>query len=126
MINAVWGFRVGNNSGPTVENLTPWPKGVSGNPAGRPKGSRSRQSIYKQWLEITPEGADKENADMVAIAMIEKAKAGDVNAAKEVFDSGYGKTADVIDHKSSDKSMSPAASRLADFLSRKKPDASQA
>lgn len=106
--------------------LPPWPKGVSGNPAGRPKGSRNRQSIFQQWLEFVPEGSDLPNVDLLVKAVIQKATTGDIAAAKEALDSGYGKTADVIDHKSSDKSMSPAASRLADFLSRKKPDVSEA
>lgn len=105
-----------------------WQPGFCPNPKGRPKGARNRQSIYKQWLEVDPNGDGKENADMIAIAMIEKAKAGDVGAAKEVFDSGYGKQAEsfAVDHTSKGESITPATSRLADFLLRKKSDAGEA
>jgi len=33
------------------QNLTPWTKGKSGNPAGRKKGSRNRASIIRDFME---------------------------------------------------------------------------
>lgn len=104
---------------------TQFKSGVSGNPNGRPKGVKNRSTIVREILELEhPTGGTYEYVATKAVA--DKAVGGDVNAWDKLMDSGYGKTADVIDHKSSDKSMSPAASRLADFLSRKKPDANEA
>ena len=40
-----------HNSG--IQNLTPWPKGVSGNPGGRPK-SKPISEAYKRIGEMTP------------------------------------------------------------------------
>ena len=34
------------------DNLIPFQKGESGNPNGRPKGSRNRSTIVRQWLEV--------------------------------------------------------------------------
>ena len=33
------------------ENLIPYKKGQSGNPNGRPKGSKNRSTIAKKWLQ---------------------------------------------------------------------------
>jgi hypothetical protein len=52
------GYDVAQNSGETVagrvENLKPWPKGVSGNPAGRPKNDISVE-IARAVFENNPE-----------------------------------------------------------------------
>ena len=37
------------------DNLIPFQKGESGNPNGRPKGSRNRATIVRQWLEVNRE-----------------------------------------------------------------------
>ncbi len=35
------------------QNLRPsWPKGVSGNPKGKPKGPRNRSTIIREMLEL--------------------------------------------------------------------------
>ena len=34
------------------DNLKPFKKGQSGNPKGRPKGSKNRSTIIKKWLEV--------------------------------------------------------------------------
>jgi len=35
------------------DNLKPnWEQGESGNPNGRPKGSKNRSTIAKKWLEV--------------------------------------------------------------------------
>ena len=74
-------------------------KGESGNPAGRPVGARNRSTIVKQWLEvkkraknpISNKEEELEIQDMMVLALINKALKGDVNAFKELMDSGYGK-----------------------------------
>jgi len=66
---------------------------------GRPKGSRNRSTIAKQWLEvsqkiknpITGKEENLEQQDIMTLALIKKARNGDVSAYKELMDSAYGK-----------------------------------
>ena len=75
-----------------------WEKGESGNPAGRPKGSKNRSTIARQWLEVnqslknplTGEQETMSQEDLMTLALIKKAREGDVNAYKALMDSGYG------------------------------------
>ena len=80
-------------------NLRPaWGKGESGNPAGRPKGTKNRSTIARQWLEVNqslknPLTGEKEimsQEDLMTLALIKKAREGDVSAYKALMDSGYG------------------------------------
>ena len=72
--------------------------GESGNPTGRPKGSKNRKTIARIYLaylqeEVSPLTGIKEllsNEDMITLALIHKAKKGDVNAYKALMDSAYG------------------------------------
>lgn len=58
----------------TKDNLAPpWPKGTSGNPSGRAKGSMSLMPLIRKLLA---EGDGKE-AEKVARAALDKAKEGD-------------------------------------------------
>lgn len=73
-------------------------KGESGNPNGRPKGSKNRSTIARQWLEVNQNlknpltGANEtmSQEDLMTLALIKKARDGDVNAYKALMDSGYG------------------------------------
>jgi len=73
-------------------------KGESGNPNGRPKGSKNRSTIARQWLEvnqssknpITGVNETMSQEDLMTLALIKKAREGDVNAYKALMDSGYG------------------------------------
>ncbi len=66
---------------------------------GRPKGSRNRTTIVKDWLEtsykfknpITDIEEDILFVDQITIAQIDKARKGDTAAYKELMDAGYGK-----------------------------------
>ena len=90
---------------PNPENLTTPEKGEVRNPDGRPKGSRNRSTIVREWLEVTqklknPITGDNEElsqADMITLALISKARKGDVAAFKELMDSGFGKVKDVVE-----------------------------
>jgi hypothetical protein len=88
------------------DNLKPaWNKGESGNPAGRPKGSRNRSTIAKHWLEVNQSlknpltGIEEtmSQEDLMTLALIKKAREGDVNAYKALMDSGYGSPIQQID-----------------------------
>ena len=80
------------------DNLKNWPKGVSGNPKGRPKGSKNRATIVKKWMEAAKDVKNPINGfteklsqeDMLTLAMISKGLKGDVGAYKAVMDSLYG------------------------------------
>ena len=87
------------------ENLKPFKKGESGNPNGRPKGTRSRSTIVREWLEcsevmtnpITGEKETLQQSDIITLALIKKARKGDVQAFKELMDSGFGRTVQEIE-----------------------------
>lgn len=80
------------------ENLIPYKKGQSGNPNGRPKGSKNRSTIAKKWLQamqeaknpLTLESEELSQEDLITLALLKKAADGDVNAYKALMDSGYG------------------------------------
>ena len=73
-------------------------KGESGNPNGRPKGAKNRSTIARYWLEVnqhlknplTGESETLSQEDLMTLALIKKAREGDVNAYKALMDSGYG------------------------------------
>jgi len=81
-----------------LDNLKPFEQGESGNPNGRPKGSRNRSTIARKWLEVnqslknplTGENETMSQEDLMTLALIKKARDGDTNAYKALMDSGYG------------------------------------
>jgi len=81
-------------------------KGQSGNPNGRPKLPDLSEAIAK----VLAEEKDGMTAlDAILAALRAKAAKGDVRAAQELLDRGFGKSKHLmdVDIKSSDGSMSP-------------------
>jgi capsid portal protein len=86
-------------------NLIPAKKGEVRNPNGRPKGTRNRSTIVREWLEvqqsvknpITGEQEVLEQQDIMTLALIKKAREGDVNAYRELMDSAHGKQTNQIE-----------------------------
>ena len=79
--------------------------GQSGNPNGRPPGSRNRATLLKKWL-LTPikienpetkEEIDCTLEDKIALALIQKAIKGNVAAIREIQDTLYGKIKETIE-----------------------------
>ena len=83
---------------PNEKNLIPAQKGEVRNPNGRPKGAKNRSTIARQWLEVnqslknplTGEQETMSQEDLMTLALIKKAREGDVAAYKALMDSGYG------------------------------------
>lgn len=89
------------------ENLKPWQAGQSGNPAGKPKGTRNRATVIREileqaavdafspqlstYFEAHPEQKPKTIQDQMALAIAVKALHGDVAAFKELMDGVHGK-----------------------------------
>lgn len=80
------------------QNLKPWKKGQSGNPSGKPKGTRNRSTIIRELLEAKAIDGDGQIADQLTRALIKKAAEGDVGAFRELFDSAYGKNTDRVEN----------------------------
>lgn len=71
------------------------PENIGG---GRPKGTKNRSTILKRWLEVQiKDGLTVE--DEVILALIKKAKQGDVQAIKEIQDTLHGKIIDKTEVK---------------------------
>ena len=96
-----------------IDNLNTFKKGVSGNPSGRPKGSLNRKTVAREYLaflqeEVNPLTGIKEllsNEDMITLALIHKAKKGDVNAYKGLMDSAYGAVKQSLELTESEQPM---------------------
>lgn len=80
------------------ENLIRYKKGQSGNPKGRPKGSKNRSCVAKKWLSVeqdlknplTSEMETMSQEDLMTLALIKKARDGDATAYQKLLDSAYG------------------------------------
>lgn len=91
------------------DNLKPFAEGQSGNPKGRPKGSRNRSTIAKIWLSASQvqknpiSGKDEEltQEDIITLQQINKARKGDTQAYKALLDSAYGAPKQEVEHAGS-------------------------
>lgn len=80
------------------QNLIPYKKGQSGNPAGKPKGTRNRSTIARAWLDveekfknpITGEIETLKQEDIITLSQIRKARNGDPSAYNAIMNSAYG------------------------------------
>lgn len=81
--------------------------------SGRPKGLRNRSTIVREWLEatykkvnpITGQNEILQIQDHLVISLIGKALKGDVQAFRELFDSGHGKVSELLDVTSKGESI---------------------
>ena len=69
----------------------PFPPGVSGNPDGRPKKDKQFAQFVQQYLEEHDEVEHQPRNIVLLKALYEEGKKGNVVAAREVLDRGYGK-----------------------------------
>lgn len=94
--------------GGAPENMRPAKKGEVRNPKGRPKGSLNRTTLIKKWIEvsesiknpITGKMQQLTQADIMTLALIKKARQGDVQAFRELMDGAFGKITEQVDHTS--------------------------
>jgi len=71
--------------------LKPWPKGVSGNPGGRPKKKAITEELDRLLEEESPNGDGKTWAVIIAEALLKQAAKGDVRAITELANRIEGK-----------------------------------
>lgn len=101
------------------ENLIPYQKGQSGNPKGRPKGSKNRSTIAKKWLSVeqnqknplTNKDEDMSQEDLITLALIKKARKGDVQAYQKLLDSAYGAPVQQIEQTNIEQPLFPDVSK---------------
>ena len=101
------------------ENLIPYQKGQSGNPKGRPVGSKNRSTIAKKWLSVeqnqknplTNKDEDMSQEDLITLALIKKARKGDVQAYQKLLDSAYGAPVQQIEQTNIEQPLFPDVSK---------------
>lgn len=81
-----------------------FPKGVSGNPNGRPRLTRLTEALREQLAEINPDAGEQTIAEEIAKTLIKLALSGDVQAIKEIGNrtEGLPKQAVDLDLKTND------------------------
>jgi hypothetical protein len=82
---------------------------------GRNKGSKNRSTIARRWLEVnqslknplTGEQETMSQEDLMTLALIKKAREGDVTAYKALMDSGYGAPLQQIEQTNIEQPLFP-------------------
>lgn len=82
-------------------------KGESGNPNGRPKGSKNRATVARYWLEVTEKAKNPitgeieelSQEDLITLAQIKKGRGGDTPAYNALNDRAYGKPKQYVETK---------------------------
>ena len=81
--------------------------GVSGNPAGKPPGTRHMSTLLEDAIKKVATDRGEPHDILIVRALIEQAKKGDVKAIREVFDRLEGKPVQTIDAKVTAKTDNP-------------------
>jgi hypothetical protein len=82
----------------SLANLTPFPKGTSGNPAGRPKSITLSEAFRRQLSQPVPNDPHGRTfAEVIALRVCVAAAQGDVSAARELGDRTEGKPKQSVD-----------------------------
>jgi hypothetical protein len=74
-----------------------FPKGISGNPNGRPKLTKLTNALREQLAEIAPDAPEETIAEQIAKTLIKLALSGDVQAIKEIGNRTEGLPKQAID-----------------------------
>ena len=72
-------------------NLKPWPKGVSGNPGGRPRKKHITEELERLLAQEAPNRKGQTWASVIAEALLVQASKGDVRAISELANRVEGK-----------------------------------
>jgi len=76
-----------------IESLKPFPKGVSGNPNGRPKGRKNFQTLFYEAIEVLAKQNGK-TPDELELEIVQKgiasARKGDYKFYKDLLDRLHG------------------------------------
>ena len=75
-----------------IQNLKPWPKGVSGNPGGRPKKRLISDELERLLQEEAPDAGGNTCAAVMAEALLSRALKGDLRAIAEITNRVEGKS----------------------------------
>lgn len=100
----------------SLANLRPFKPGVSANPGGLPKGTPRLSTAYQKILNSPAKATFKPETrgDKIALAIVEEAEGGDVQAAKEIADRIEGKSPQTINQNSVNINVICVADLLAD------------
>ncbi len=74
-----------------------FPEGVSGNPAGKPKGVRHLSTLLEEAIRRVAEDTGTPEDVAIVKKVIEKAKGGDMKAIEHIWDRLEGKAPQTID-----------------------------
>lgn len=89
------------------DNLIPAKKGEVRNPKGKPKGTKNFKTIIEEFLDVETDAMNPMSGKLeklsvgqqVVIALLAKAKKGDVSAIKELLDRIDGKAEQKLIHE---------------------------
>jgi uncharacterized protein DUF5681 len=84
------------------QNLKPWPKGVSGNPGGRPKKKLVTDELERLLQVEAPDAGGKTWATVIAQALLQQARKGDVRAFAELTNRIEGKPLQPVELRGDD------------------------
>lgn len=105
------GKTVGAKKRGRIENLKPWKRGQSGNPAGRPKNTKLTEAT-RAWLEEIDSKSGLTNAERVAMALGKKALKGSHDAFKAIGDRAEGKPSQSVEVIVEHGGLGPVLSQL--------------
>ena len=98
----------------------PWKKGETGNPTGRPLGSRNVKTILTELLDITEEArnpitgetAEVTQLDMILAKLVVQAKHGDMASVDRVLDRFEGKPVQPNKNENDNKNLNVELTEL--------------
>jgi hypothetical protein len=90
---------------PRLKNLKNFQKGQSGNPSGKPKGTKHVKTIIKKYLSAAVDGVNPLDGtsgpltaqERIVLSAIVKALEGDDRAREDLLNRVYGKPKETID-----------------------------